>query len=339
MTIDDNSSFPKINRSTQKGEQGMTILKEIIENDLGWFFRPNHLEHDFGIDGYMDIITDSGQITGKSIAFQLKSGSSYFTDQNEIGIIFKGERKHLNYYLNLEIPILIIILDINSRIAFWEVFDGAKTEQSGDNWKMTIPRMHQLNVNSKKELLKFVGPITDYVSQLENEWKLNQLLTTGSKRIIFRIPREEITNKRFDFITSALRRIQATPDLILSLKGKVDISFDNYDDDKRELFEIQEVKDWIIELYSLSNCWPYLMALDQASAFLKLAFYCFVPFIEKRIVDGRFQLEYETKNSSLFLWNLFEKLNDYCKQNGLSEETNKEISEKIIKYFVISKRK
>lgn len=334
MTIDDNSDFPRINRSTQKGEQGITILKEIIENDFGWFFRQNHLEHDFGIDGYMDIITESGQITGKSIAFQLKSGKSYFTDQNEIGIIFKGERKHLNYYLNLDIPILIIILDIDTKIANWEVFDGTKTEQSGGNWKMTIPRKNQLKNDSKNELLKFVGPITDYVSQLEEEWKLNQLLTTGSRRIIFRIPKEEITNKKFDFITNALQRIQATPELILSLKSKVDITFDDYEDDKRELYEMQEVKEWIIKLFNLSNCWPYLMTLDRASGFLKLAFFCFVPLTKKYVVNHRFKVEFETKHSSEFVTILFQKLNDYCIEHGLSSETNIEITNKIVKYFV-----
>src|SRR5688572_20014221 len=106
MDINENSSFPKMSRNRQTGEKGVTVLKEIIEATLGWIYRPNHLENDFGIDGYMDIITDTGQITGKSIAFQLKSGDSYFEEQNEIGYIYYGERKHLNYYLNLEIPML-----------------------------------------------------------------------------------------------------------------------------------------------------------------------------------------------------------------------------------------
>ncbi len=334
MTIDDNSYFPRINRSTVTGEKGITILKEIIENNLGWFFRENHLEQDFGIDGYMDIITESGQITGKSIAFQLKSGSSYFTEQNEIGFIFRGERKHLNYYLNLDIPILIILIDLDNKNAFWEVFDGAKTEQAGKNWKMTIPRRNQLNNHSEKKLLKFVGPITDYVSQLESKWKLNQLLQTGSQRIIFRIPKQEILQNKFDFIINALKRVQSTPELILNLKSKIDISFDDYDDDTRELYEITEVKSWIKKLFSRSNCWPYLMALDRASGFLKLAFFCFVPIKEKHIVGHRYKLEFDTKHSSVFVTDLFEKLNDYCEQNGLSEQTNIEISNKIMRYFV-----
>ena len=144
MDINQNSPFPKINLSTLTGEKGATALKKIVECELGWLYRQNHQENDFGIDGYIDIITESGQITGKSIAFQLKSGSSYLKEQNEIGIVFNGDKKHLNYYLNLDIPIIIIVLDIENAKAFWQVFDPTKTEKSGDNWKMTIPRSNQL---------------------------------------------------------------------------------------------------------------------------------------------------------------------------------------------------
>src|SRR5690606_35076917 len=108
----------------------------------------------------------------------------------------------------------------------------------GDNWKMTIPKSNQLTKGSKQNLLKYVGPITDYVSQLENEWKLNEILKKGNNRILFGIPKEDIINRKFEFIVDALERIQNTPELILHLKSRVDISFDEYEDDPRELFEI-----------------------------------------------------------------------------------------------------
>ena len=75
------------------------------------------MEHDFGIDGYMDVISEKGQVTGKSIAFQLKTGTSFFNEENEIGYVFRGEIKHLNYYLNLDTPIVIVILNNISKIA------------------------------------------------------------------------------------------------------------------------------------------------------------------------------------------------------------------------------
>ncbi len=334
MELNQNSSFPKINLNTLTGEKGTTVLKKIVETELGWLYRQNHQESDFGIDGYIDIITEIGQITGKSIAFQLKSGISYFKEENEIGIIFNGNRKHLNYYLNLDIPIIIILLDIENERAFWQVFDATKTEKSGDNWKMTIPKSNVLSKSSKEKLLKYVGPITDYVSQLENEWKLNEILKKGNNRILFQIPKEDVINKKYDFITDALERIQNTPELILHLKSRVDISFDEYEDDPRELFEISEVKDWIVELYKKSNCFPYLFAMDRASGFMKLAFFSHIPIVNKSIVNGRFKLDYETEIASKFIESLFDKLNIYCAENGLSYETNVEITNKIVAHFI-----
>jgi len=337
MNMNQKSSFPKINLNTLTGEKGATILKNIVENHLGWLYRQNHQENDFGIDGYIDIITEVGQITGKSIAFQLKSGTSYFKEQNEIGIVFRGDKKHLNYYLNLDIPIIIILLEIENEQAFWQVFDATKTEKSGDNWKMTIPKTNKLNKSSKQNLLKYVSPSTDYVSQIEDEWKLNEILRKGNNRILFRIPKEDVTNKKYEFITDALERIQNTPELILHLKSRVDISFDEYENDPRELFEISEVKDWIVELFKKSNCFPYLFAMDRASGFMKLAFFSHIPIIDKSIVDGRFKLKYETENASKFIENLFGKLNEYCANNGLVYETNVEITNKIVEYFIDAK--
>lgn len=333
MDINQQSSFPKINLNTLTGEKGTTILKKIIETELGWLYRQNHQENDFGIDGYIDIITEVGQITGKSIAIQLKSGNSYFKEQNEIGIIFKGNKKHLNYYLNLDIPIIIILLDIENQKAFWQVFDATKTEKSGANWKMTIPKANLLTQTSKQRLLKYVSPITDYVSQLENEWKLNEILKKGNNRILFRIPKEEVLENKFEFITDALKRIQNTPELILHLKSRVDISFDEYEDDPRELFEISEVKNWIIKLFKKSNCFPYLFAMDEASGFMKLAFFAHIPIIRKYTEKGGFMVDYDTVDAQKFIDNLFFKLNEYCEINGLSLETNKKMTEKIIAHY------
>ena len=337
MKINENTPFPKITLNTKTGEKGITILKKIVENDFGWLFRPNHQETDFGIDGYFDIITENGQVTGKSIAFQLKSGNSYLNEQNEIGIIFKGEIKHLNYYLNNDTPVIIIVLDIENENAYWEVFDKNKTEKSGKNWKMTIPRSNLLNSKSKSKLFEYVGPITDYVSQMENDWEFNQILKKGKNRIIFRIPKDEIKNNNFDFILNALERIQRTPELIIHLKSRIDICFDDYEYTDKELFEIEEVKNWIVELYKKSNCWPYLFAMDQQSGFMKMVFFCYIPILNKTKIKGRFNVEFDNKDAGDFLDNIFDKLNNYCEEKNLSQETNEEITNKIAKCFLEDK--
>jgi hypothetical protein len=73
--------LPKYSQSSKTGEDGITIVKNIVENELKWVFRKNHQENDFGIDAYFDVISEIGQVTGKSIAVQIKTGKSYFTEK------------------------------------------------------------------------------------------------------------------------------------------------------------------------------------------------------------------------------------------------------------------
>ena len=54
----------------------------------------NHKENDFGIDAFIDVIAEFGQVTGKTIAAQVKTGSSYFKEKNEC-LILKANVKYL----------------------------------------------------------------------------------------------------------------------------------------------------------------------------------------------------------------------------------------------------
>lgn len=332
MNLED-ANFPKINSAGQTGRKGIAILKDKIENELNWLFRETHLEDDFGIDGHLDIISDDGKVTGKSIAFQLKTGESFFKEQNDIGYIFRGDNKHLNYYINYSLPILIILINPNSRKIIWELFDATKTDKAKSSWKMTIPENKILTKKSKKTLLTYVGPITDFSSQLEEEWKVNDLLKKHN-RILFQIPKSAVIDKNFQFVFDGLDRIQATTDLVLHIKNKVDISFDGYDFDERELFEIPEVKEWVIEIFKNSNCWPYLMAMDDAGGFMKTALLCHIKKFKKiKKEKGKFSVDFDKKEILEFIELNWHKLNLYSDEKNISEKVNREISNKIMYYF------
>lgn len=330
----ENSKFPKINTARITGRKGITILKDIIENKLNWLFRETHLEDDFGIDGHIDIITDEGKVTGKSIAFQLKTGESFFKEKNEIGYIFRGDNKHLNYYLNSFLPVIIILIDPSSKTVVWDLFDSSKTDRAKSSWKMTIPENKTLDEKAKELLLKYIGPITDYSSQLDEEWRINDLLKKHN-RIIFQVPKSEILEKKYKFVLDGLERIQATPELLIHTKNRVDISIDDYESDSRELFEIPEVKEWIIELYSLSNCWPYLMAMDTIGGFMTIAFLCHLDKIDKNIAEeNHFSVNFDPKEALEFVKLNWEKLNQFSEDNNISEKTNREISGKLVHHFI-----
>jgi hypothetical protein len=75
---------------------------------------------------------------------------------------------HLNYYLNHDIPVIIILVNENDKKAFWCYCDPNKTEKAGNKWKITIPYNQEFTKVVKDNLLKYVSPLLDYVSQLDN---------------------------------------------------------------------------------------------------------------------------------------------------------------------------
>jgi len=246
--------LPKYRNSSKIGEDGITILKQIVESELNWIFRINHKEHDFGIDAYLDIITEMGQITGKSIAIQVKTGDSYFKEPNEKGWVFRGQMSHLNYYMNHDIPVVIVLVDEKNQKAYWCHCDLNATQKAGDNWKITVPRRQKINSESKKELEKFVSPVKDYVSQMEHFWAFNKdVLYTYRLGLI--VDKPEILELNYSNIVMVFERLQVNPDLISGMKNKVDIWIHGYNDDPRELYEIEEVKNWISQLLARKLGW------------------------------------------------------------------------------------
>ena len=72
------NNFPIYNPQRRTGDIGVTFIKTIVESQFNWIFRPTHLEDDFGLDGYFDIIGVDNSVTGKYLGVQIKTGESYF---------------------------------------------------------------------------------------------------------------------------------------------------------------------------------------------------------------------------------------------------------------------
>jgi hypothetical protein len=269
--------LPKLNNSNKTAEQGVTIVKQTIETKLNWLFRRTHQEEDFGIDGFIDIITDNGHVTGKSIAVQIKTGESFFNSKNEIGWIFRGQIKHLNYYLNHDIPVVVILVNEKTGVAYWNLCDGKLVQRTGESWTMTIPFKHVLEEKSKTKLLDCVGPIIDYASQLENYWEMNNKFKDGG-RIVFIIERGQIESLKYNQIIEAFERLEVNEELLLSCKNKVDIAIDGYDNDSRELNEIPEVINWVNYLNAYVLGLAYFLSIDEDAQFLRTIQLCKIKY-------------------------------------------------------------
>lgn len=134
-------SFPKRNTSNLKGATGQTFFQHFVNSELNCIYHPINQENDFGIDGYIELV-ENGNVSGKLIGIQLKHGDSYFKQETYGGFKYFGEYKHLNYYLNSQLPVFIIIMDDDFKRMYWVEFEITKTMSlSDDRWWIQIP-MH-----------------------------------------------------------------------------------------------------------------------------------------------------------------------------------------------------
>lgn len=334
--------LPKSNKSNKIGRKGVTILTSIIVDQLDWLLRINHQEDDYGIDAYIDTVTEEGYLTGKSIAVQIKSGQSYFKQKNEYGWKYSGELRHLNYYLNHEIPVILVIIDTDLQKAYWVILDAEQTEKSSKGWSIIIPFHQELNKDSKHELLKYVSPIIDYVSQLEEQWRTNELLKKF-KQVFLIVGKDEIKNLDYQPLISTLNYITRNKDLMFKYRGKIEIVIHGYDLDSRQLYEIDEVKKWIVNILDNVKGLTFFLVNNLNAQFLKLFLYSQIDFdiIEgsERIENGivKRKVEYDSKDSVKVIYQLFDDLNVFCDYFKIPITIIKEISDNITNCFADGK--
>ena len=130
----------------QTGDQGVSIAALAIQR-LGWIFREQN-KADHGIDAHLEIVKD-GNHTGKLVGLQIKSGSSYLKAFEGNEFVFRGKGKHLEYWSDHCLPILLLLVDTETEDVYWQVVDKTKVHQTKDGWKLGVPRKNLLTEEAR----------------------------------------------------------------------------------------------------------------------------------------------------------------------------------------------
>lgn len=324
-------NLPEINKNRQLGEKGLGIVKTIVESKLNWIFRKIPLDEDFGLDGYIDILKDDKYITGKSIAIQIKTGHSYFSNEASNGWMFSGKDKHLNYYSNLEIPIIIALVNPDTEDVFWAKFDIHSIKRTNSGWQLLIPKFQSLD--NKAQLSSISNNFIDYTQQIENLSKIKTAILQNSI-IYVAIEREEIENENYSGFIKLKKWLTSSDEMILKNRGKFFISIFGYDDDSRELFQIDEVRNWLQNVIPIFKYWGYFLYLDKPMlkySSLSLLQICFID-LHKTKLDIKKQewiINYDIKQAKEFKSLIFEWLNEFADKYAIEEKIVFEQSMKI----------
>jgi hypothetical protein len=124
------------NSSHLPDRAGVAAVSEKICEELRWLFREP--SSDFGVDAQVEI-ADDDILTGKLLGLQIKSGESFFKERTPNTIIYRGDKEHLQYWLNHKLPILIVLYDPATDTAYWEQVTEDRAVDTGRGWKLEVP--------------------------------------------------------------------------------------------------------------------------------------------------------------------------------------------------------
>jgi hypothetical protein len=326
-----NNKFPKRKNTDITAETGINIVSTIFNDYFGWVFRRTHQENDFGVDAYIDYVTDDGSVTGKFIAAQVKTGKSYLSLNGNVHW-YRDSKEHLNYFLNLPTPILLIICDPEKRECYWECLDKNKVDFLDDGWRHPIPKSQILSKENLNKIKGLFGEIKDHLSDFEQDYELLKLITDDSF-IQYSIPKEDIESRNIKNLKSFLEKITRNEKLTLAVQGKLYICTYGYENDSREVHQIKPVRRWATKARKKIKEW-YLCTSDERRTSTLLWLAACTCNIKSKLVEkpdgpSGYLIEGDPKELCDFLIECFAGLNEATEKWGWSKEYQYGISKKM----------
>jgi hypothetical protein len=128
--------------------------------EMNWIFREQSTD-DWGIDAHLEVVAE-GKVTGRLIAVQIKSGKSWFSEETEEAFIFRGELRHLSYWQNHSLPVIIILYNTDTKQGFWQIVRNDKITVFEKGWKIEVPKSNMYGTSSSVELSRYALPENEY---------------------------------------------------------------------------------------------------------------------------------------------------------------------------------
>ncbi len=193
-----------VNSTASIDRKGVSYVQLAFE-EMGHIFREQSVS-DYGIDAHVEIVSDQ-KATGRLLALQIKSGSSWFKEKNDNGIVFREDMAHLEYWLHHSLAVIVVLYDPDTKTAFWQVVNDDNAVITGKGWKIEVPYEQTVTASFKDTFEALSGnPIKPHENYSILSWRdvshgnakrysANVLVSeTSTKLDIFQIIRE-VTNQ------------------------------------------------------------------------------------------------------------------------------------------------
>ena len=139
---------------------GVHRFAPTILRDFNWLEREQPIS-DYGIDFQIEIVDDDFP-TGMLYAVQIKSGKSYFNESTDKVIVFRGKKKHLSYWSDYCLPVILVLYNPEEDNLYWSFVNNKNTIETDKAWKIEIPKTNILSRDSKLEIESYYINTNDF---------------------------------------------------------------------------------------------------------------------------------------------------------------------------------
>lgn len=147
--------------------------------------------------------------------------------------------------------------------------------------------------------------------------------------LIIVVSREEVVYNNITPALNILKKLIESPEKARTYKEKVDITFHGYDNYPEELFEIQEVRNYVYKLDEKFPFWLYFLSKEFLG--LQALLFCFLPpFLNDTAKEEILLNQIDALLSNRW----FPALNQIGDFVNMSDNENKEITERTIQYIL-----
>lgn len=169
---------------------------ETLFSQVGWKFREQPIK-DFGIDAQVEMF-DNNNPSGKLIAIQIKSGLSYFGEETDDTYVFRPKPKHVEYWTNHCLPVIIVLYKPDSEQFYWAKADMQFITSTGKGFKIEISKRQILDISNIRDLATLYStPLHEQKMHrlvLESQWM--RIIESGTP----------VYARCFDWINKSLSR-------------------------------------------------------------------------------------------------------------------------------------
>jgi|GEM_PF-852162 len=128
---------------------GVIETDSIVTKKLKWIFREQSVA-DVGVDAIIEQV-ENGMPMGKFIALQIKSGEGNF-HIGEKKITYYASGIHYNYWLNLNVPLILIAHLPSAEQTYWIQINSKNFSKTKKQWKLEIPKTNIFDERAKNKL-------------------------------------------------------------------------------------------------------------------------------------------------------------------------------------------